>query len=140
MTAVCGQTLSITESISMKYKSIRSMAHNWSHSFMSGVNFVDAGFVFQDVYEMARERRGAKVVINWVPATSEELFGYSPRVRKSILSYRAGLQEHLERHGIDGSAVLEFRTEVFVADNFRMYVRSYVRDDRNKEHIVFVNC
>lgn len=85
----------------MKYKSIRSMAHNWAHSFMSGMNYVDAGFVFEDVYEMARARRGEKVVINWIPATSEELFGFSPRVRKCVLAYRAGLHEHLERHHID---------------------------------------
>ena len=41
---------------------------------MSGMNYVDGGFVFEDVYQMARERRGAKVTINWIPATSEELF------------------------------------------------------------------
>lgn len=115
------------------------MAHNWSHSFMSGMNYVDAGFVFEDVYEMARARRGAKVTINWIPATSEELFGFSPRVRKCVLAYRAGLHKHLERHRIDAVALLEFRTEVYVAENFRMYVRSYVLDDRNKEHTVFVH-
>jgi len=48
----------------MKYKLVRSMAHNWSHSFMSGMNYLDGGFVFENVYQMARERRGAKVTIN----------------------------------------------------------------------------
>jgi ABC-type Mn2+/Zn2+ transport system ATPase subunit len=105
---------------------------------MSGMNYVDDGFVFEDVYKMARERRGAKVIINWVPATSEELFGLPARVRKCVMSYRYGLQEHLKRHRIDATALLEFRTEVYVAENFRMYVRSYVLDDKNKEHVVFV--
>jgi hypothetical protein len=114
------------------------MAHNWSHSFMSGMNYVDDGFVFEDVYELARTRRGAKVVINWIPATSEELFCLSPRVRKCVLAYRQGLEVHLQRHSIDAAALLAFRTEVYVEENFRMRVRSYVLDDRNKEHIAFV--
>lgn len=48
----------------MKYKLIRSMAHNWSHSFMSEMNYVDGAFVYEDVYKLARERRGEKVIIN----------------------------------------------------------------------------
>lgn len=106
---------------------------------MSRMNYVDAGFVFEDVYEMARARRGAKVTINWIPATTEELFRFSPRVRKCVIAYRACLHEHLKRHRIDVVALIEFRTEVYVAENFRMYVCSYVLDDRNKEHIVFVH-
>lgn len=114
------------------------MAHNWSHSFMSGMNYVDGAFVFEDVFQMARERRGEKVIINWIPATSEELFGFSPRVRKCVLAYRAGLAEHLSRHSIDAAALIEFRTEVYVAENFRMYVCVVVIDDRKREHIAFV--
>lgn len=105
---------------------------------MSGMNYVDGGFVFEDVFQMARERRGAKVIINWIPATSEELFGFPPRVRNCVLAYRAGLAEHLSRHSIDAAALVEFRTEVYVAENFRMYVRAVVLDDRKKEHIAFV--
>lgn len=114
------------------------MGHNWSHSFMSGMNYVDCAFVFEDVFQMARERRGEKVIINWIPATSEELFGFSPRVRKCVLTYRVGLAEHLRRHSIDSAAFIEFRTEVYVAENSRMYVRAVVLDDRRKEHIAFV--
>ena len=102
------------------------------------MNYVDGGFVFEDVYQMARERRGTKVVINWIPATSEELCGLSPRVKKCVLTYRQGLEAHLKCHRIDAAALLAFRTEVYVGESFRMSVRSYVLDDRNKEHIAFV--
>lgn len=105
---------------------------------MSGMNYVDDGFVFEDVYEMARKQRGPKIVINWIPATSGELFGFPPRVRKCVLAYRNGLDAHLQRHRIDAAALLVFRTEVYVEENFRMCVRSYVLDNRNKEHIAFV--
>lgn len=47
------------------------MAHNWSHSFMSEMNYVDDAFVYEDVYKLARERRGEKVIINWIPTDGE---------------------------------------------------------------------
>lgn len=122
----------------MKYKPIRSMAHNWSHSFMSEMNYVDGDFVYKDVYKLARERRGEKVVINWIPAHSDDFLGLPPRVQKCAEAYRAALAEHLRRHRIDASALKIFRTEVYVAKNFQMYVRAFVVDDRNKEHVAFV--
>ena len=39
----------------MKYKLIKSMAHNWTHSFMSNMNYVDNGYVFEDMYQLARD-------------------------------------------------------------------------------------
>ena len=47
------------------------MAHNWSHSFMSEMNYVDDAFVYEDVYKLARERRGEKVIINCIPTDGE---------------------------------------------------------------------
>jgi len=55
-----------------------------------------------------------------------------------VLAYRIGLAEYLRRHSIDVAALIEFRTEVYVAENFRMYVRAYVLDNKKKEHIVYV--
>ena len=122
----------------MKYKLIRSMAHNWSHSFMSGMNYVDDAFVFEDVYRRARERRGEKVIISWIPADGEDSRDLPPRVQQCVEAYRAGLADHLRRHHVDASALKTFRTEVYVAENFRMYVRAFVIDDRDKEHLAFV--
>lgn len=122
----------------MKYKLIRSMAHNWSHSFMSEMNYVDGAFVYEDVYRLARERRGEKVIINWIPADAGDSRDLPPRVQKCVEAYRAGLAEHLRRHHVDASALKVFRTEVYVAENFRMYVRAFAVDDRDKEHVAFV--
>ncbi|WP_288379983.1 hypothetical protein [uncultured Massilia sp.] len=122
----------------MKYKLIRSMAHNWSHSFMSEMNYVDGAFVYEDVYRLARERRGEKVMVDWMPAGDENAGDFPPRVRQCVDAYRAGLAEHLRRHHIDASALKLFRTEVYVAENFRMYVRAFVIDDRDEEHVAFV--
>jgi hypothetical protein len=119
-------------------KLIRSMAHNWSHSFMSEMNYVDGAFVYEDVYKFARERRGEKVIINWIPVDGEVSRDLPSRVQKCVEAYWAGLSEHLRRHHVDASALKIFRTEVYVAENFRMYVRAFVIDDRDKEHVAFV--
>lgn len=114
------------------------MSHNWTHSFMSGMNYVDGRFVFEDLHDLARERRGERVVVSWIPRKDEELFSFTPRVRKYIRYYRKALKEHLAKHRINIDALQEMRTEVYVAENFRMYVRAYARDNRGKEHAQFV--
>jgi len=105
---------------------------------MSGSNYVDGDFVFEDVHRLARDRKGQGVTITWIPERPEELFNLTPRVRESIKYYRKALPEHLTRHSIEPSTISEMRTEVYVADNYRMYVRSYVLDCRGKEHVQFV--
>ena len=114
------------------------MAHNWTHSFMSNMNYVDNGYVFEDMYQLARDRRGEKVTITWIPSPQEELLWLTPRIRESLKHYRKALPEHLVRHQIDPDAISEMRTEVYVAKNQRIYVRSYVLDNRGKEHVQFV--
>ena len=114
------------------------MAHNWTHSFMSGMNYIDGRYVYEDMHDLARERRPKKVTISWIPYRPVELFGLTPRVRTCIHYYRKGLKDHLEKHGIRPAALKELRTEVYVAANFRMYVRAYAKDDRGKEHEAFV--
>ena len=43
---------------------------------MSEMNYVDSAFVYEDVYRLARERRGEKVIINW--RSHSHLGGVSP--------------------------------------------------------------
>jgi len=105
---------------------------------MSGVNYVDGDFVREDMYQLARERKGEKVTVSWIPNRPGQIEGISPRVRESLKHYRKDLPAHIQRHKIDSSAILEMRTEVYVAENNRMYVRSYALDDRGKEHVQFV--
>jgi hypothetical protein len=122
----------------VKYKLIKSMAHNWTHSFMSGMNYVDDDYVFEDMYQLARDQRGHRITVTWIPERPEELFRLTPRIRESLRHYRKALPEHLRRHQIDPAAISEMRTEVYVGENHRMYVRSYVLDNRGKEHVQFV--
>ncbi|MBU8977789.1 hypothetical protein JI752_016705 [Lysobacter sp. MMG2] len=122
----------------MKYKLIKSMAHNWTHSFMSGMNYVDGDYVFEDMYQLARGRRGEKITVSWIPERTDELFVLTPRIRESLKHYRKSLPTHMRQHNVDVGAISEMRTEVYVAEDHRIYVRSYVLDNRGKEHVQFV--
>lgn len=105
---------------------------------MSAMNYVDDAFVSEDVYRLARERRGEKVIIHWIPADSAGSCDLPSRVQGCVAAYQAELTEHLRRHHVDASALKIFRTEVYVGDDFRMYVRAVVIDDRDQEHVAFV--
>jgi hypothetical protein len=122
----------------MKNKLIRGASHNWTHSFMSDMNYVDGAFVYEDIKELARQRRPEKVVVSWIPTRDDELEALSPRARRCVLAYREGLDDFLLRNGVDKSAVEEMRTEVYVEDTLRMFVRAYARDNLGKQYIAFV--
>ena len=42
----------------VKYKHIPAMTHNFTHSFMSAENYVDGGYVFEELSQLARENPG----------------------------------------------------------------------------------
>jgi hypothetical protein len=128
----------ITATYAVKFKLIRSLSHNLSHSFMSGMNYFDGDHVYPHVYAMARANRGHTVTINWIPETTAELSQFPPRVRKSIVAYRTRVPDLMKRHKVTPDMLKSLRTEVYVARNFRLYVRAVALDSRGKEYAQFV--
>lgn len=122
----------------MKYKLIASFSHNLSHSFMSGMNYFDGDHIYPHVYALARAKPGRIVKIDWIPESAMGLFAFPARVRKSILFYRKRLPILMKGHRIEASMLKELRTEVYLAKNFRLYVRAVAVDDRGKEYSQFV--
>ncbi|EOK5685154.1 hypothetical protein ACWOYF_004588, partial [Vibrio parahaemolyticus] len=116
----------------MKYKLIKSMAHNFTHSFVGGCNYVDDAFVFEDLYTLARLNKGKPVQISWVPVRTEEMFWLTPRVRKSIGYYREWLPKHAAGHNVSLDCLKEFYLQVYMAKNHQIYVEVVTVDDRGK--------
>ncbi|GLO63460.1 hypothetical protein MACH09_39680 [Vibrio sp. MACH09] len=116
----------------MKYKLIKAMAHNFTHSFIGGCNYVDGAFVFEDLYTLARLQPEKKLRISWLPQRTEELFRLTPRVRKSLSYYRDWLPRHAASHNIELEHLVEFYTEVYMARNHQIYVKAITIDDRGK--------
>ena len=114
------------------------MSHDWTHLFMGGMNYIDGRFVFEDMHELAHERKGERVVVTWMPKRGDELAKLTPRIRKCVRHLRRELPAYLERCRVEKRAIVEMRTEVYVGANARLYVRAVVLDDKGREHQSFL--
>ena len=119
----------------MKFKLLKSMSHNFSHSFVSLMNYVDDGYVIDDLREMAKRARGETVSIIWFPKKRNIFPAFNKRVRKSITLSRKWLPNHMKNHEVDESMISEMRTDIYMAKNNQIYVKAYIKDIRGKEHI-----
>ena len=76
----------------MKYKILKSIAHNFSHSFVSYTNYIDNGPVIDDLLKLVRKADGERISIQWIPESPLEGH-WPPRVLESIASYREWCDE-----------------------------------------------
>jgi len=118
----------------MKYKILKSVAHNFSHSFVSYMNYVDDGHVIDDLLQLARKANGERIKINWIPDTASEQ-GLTPRVVNSVASYKEWLPKFFENSGASIEVIREFRTDIFLKPNRGIKVEAYLVDDRGKEYV-----
>jgi len=118
----------------VKYKALKSIAHNFTHSFVSFNNYVDDGYVIDDLRQLARQANGGRVRIVWIPEqTSNETL--SPRILKSVGYYKAGLEKFVHTAGADISVIREFRTEVYLKPNKQIAVEGHIVDNRGRTYI-----
>jgi hypothetical protein len=118
----------------MKYGVLKSIAHNFSHSFVSYTNYVDDGYIIDDLRQLARQANGERISICWIP-DSQPQTPLPSRVLKSIAYYKARLPTHIRNSGAHIEAIREFRTDIFLKPNKQIAVESYLMDDRGKEHV-----
>jgi hypothetical protein len=107
----------------MKYKILKSIAHNFSHSFVGYTNYFDNGHVVDDLLELARKANGARISIQWIPEPPVE-DRWPPRVRKSIRHYREWLPEHVQNSGGCLDVIREFRTDILLRPNKQIAVEA----------------
>lgn len=119
----------------MKYRILKSVAHNFSHSFMSYENYFDEDYVVEDLLRIVRNT--GRVSICWIP-DSEPPAGLTARILKSIAHYKSWLPKHVANAGADLAAIREFRTEIFLKRNNQIAAEGHLIDDRGKEHVANV--
>jgi hypothetical protein len=116
-----------------KYKNLKSFAHNFVHSFLSFTNFVDNGYVIDDLLEAARK---FPVSIAWLPelkvSPSRDLL--SDRVHHSIAHFQSWLPQHARNHDVNLENVRELRLEIFKLPSYQLRCDSVIIDDRGKEN------
>ena len=118
----------------MKYKILKSAAHNFSHSFVSFTNYVDDGYVIDDLLQLVREANGQRIRIQWIPDSSTH-HDFPPRVQKSIAYNKERLPKHMQNSGVEVDRIREFRTEIFLKPNKQVAVQAYLVDDRGREYV-----
>ncbi len=118
----------------MKYSVLKSVAHNFSHSFVSFMNYVEDGYVIDDLRQLARQANGERISIHWIPDSKAQA-RLPQRVLKSIANYKAWLPDLVQRSGANIEAIREFRTDIFLKPNKQIAVEAHLIDDRGKEHV-----
>ena len=118
----------------MKYKVLKSIAHNFSHSFVSYMNYFDDGYVVDDLLQLARKADGERISIHWIPESPIQRT-LPPRVRKSIAHYKEWLPTHIQNAGASVEAIRELRTDIFLKPNKQVAVEAYLVDDRGRQHV-----
>ena len=121
----------------MKYGILKSVAHNFSHSFVSLMNYFDDGYVIDDLLPIVRNAEDRRVTIHWIPDTPPSPL-LTQRILKSIAHYKSWLPSHVANSGADIASIREFKTEIFLKANQQIAVETHLVDDRGKEHIANV--
>ena len=117
----------------MKYKHLKSMAHNFAHSFVSDMNYIDGAYITDELRSVLRSVDGQRMTIHWLPESS--LRGASsPRLKKSVDLYSASLPTHLKRHSMTAEHIEAFSTEAHLTPQLMLVVESVIKDDRGVEH------
>ena len=109
------------------------MSHNFTHSFVSLMNYVDDGYVYEDVFKIAKEREGEVVSVQWVPNIEYEVGEFNARIVKSIKLNQDWLPKHFERHNVEPAMISEMRTDVVYKTGV-FKVIAYLKDCRGKEY------
>jgi len=121
----------------MKYKLLKSIAHNFTHSFVSYTNYFDCGYVIEDLRQLAREANGERIRIQWIPDIKSDS-KLTPRILNSINYYKTWLPKFVHESGGEIGAIQEFRTEIYIKPSKQIAVEAYLLDNRGKEHVANV--
>lgn len=111
----------------MKYKNINAFAHNFCHSFLSLMNYVDGDYVID---ELTKVRRG-HIEIDFLQKTIIPAFLEKGRVMKSMGFYERSLEESAAKEKIDLSKIKTLKLMWEVNERLPKYL---VIDDRGKEY------
>ena len=118
----------------MKYKNLKSFAHNFTHSFVSYENYIDGEYVIEELKKAARELNGEVLSVYWVPDNGPVNIKLSKRALTSLKHYREWLPKLAEQHEIDLCAIRELRTDVYRKSNQQLEILVRLTDDRGKEY------
>ena len=114
----------------MKYKNINSAIHNFGHSFVSDMNYVDDDFIINELNKI--HKKGLEITIDWLTGSFEPKSESSDRLKKSIGYWKNGLEKHLNQQNVDLSVLKKLEYSWPINSNHYMEAE----DDRGKSYKV----
>lgn len=117
----------------MKYKNIHSAIHNFGHSFLSLMNYINNVYVRDQLWDLRSQ--GHDIEIDWLAGTFAPADRITPVIAKSIDQYTATLNQHLLSHDVDPGCILELK--LLMPARARITIQAL--DDRNKVYRIYVN-
>lgn len=119
--------------IDMKYKNIKSAIHNFGHSFVSSMNYVDNGFVADEIGMI--QKKGYDIEINWLTREFKPVQLESERIKKSIDYWGDNLRKHCASHRVNLENLCSL---LFIwPAGQRKYMLAI--DDKGTEHKIYIN-
>ena len=116
----------------MKYKNIYSAIHNLGHSFLSSMNYVDDGYVFDDLKSI--HIGGNDITIDWLEGTFDPDSMSNRRLENSIGYYLENLDQHFTSLNVDIRRLNSLKFHWPAGE--RKYMEAI--DDRGKRYKIYV--
>jgi len=123
----------------MKYKHIDSMLHNFGHSFVSLMNYVDDEYIIDLLPSVAASVPGNEININFSQRTISPPFEYPMTLVKSVNYWADSLTRHIESHNVETSRLSDIHLRFRQGELGYEVVMSTV-DDRGQSHNVLVRA
>lgn len=117
----------------MKYKNIYAAIHNFGHSFLSLVNYVDGDYVIDDLARI--HTKAHDIEIDWLTNAFVPRKEATSRIIRSVNDYAANLEMHLHSHQVD---MAHLQTVKFYwPAKGRKFM--WAEDDRGKTYKIYVS-
>ena len=121
----------------MKYKHVASALHNFGHSFVSLMNYVEGEYIDDILAKFAREAPRNEIRINFADGSVEPAMPVTLKLSKSIEYWREWLPKLLESQGVSAAAM----GPVLIRYRLTRVGKEVIveaADDRGVSHKVFV--
>jgi hypothetical protein len=117
----------------MKYKNIYSAIHNFGASFTSLMNYINDGYVIDELMRIHEQQ--IDIEIDWLDGRFTPESMATARIEASVECWRSGLEKHLASQNVDLTAICILKF-CWPARGRKFMVAV---DDRGKEYKIYVN-
>ena len=121
----------------MKYKNIKSMLHNFGHSFCSLMNYVDGEYIIDILPDVIRKADGHEIHILFPSGDIVPAVSCPKKLRKSIYYYVDWLPKHAASHELALVRISDIQLTV-TGTHVGIRYSVQAKDDRGVEYDICI--